>query len=467
VRRRRPGSGWLEDRAETFRQILCLVGFSYFFLLAQPGSLSPDSINQWRQARENIYADFHPPIMSFVWHFLDRIAVGPAGMLYLQLALFWTALYFFSKYLRGSTLLSFAIIPLLAFWPSLVGTFTVIWKDLQMNAALFLAVALGLHYRQNRKVSYLLGSLAGLFYGVAVRHNAIAAAVPMGLLYLRPEHVRRLPEWMRKPSLVIGSVLIAVTVFAAVQGSSRLLAKRGPSNIATYFKVWDIVAIAHYDNVDISKMNVGTGIPMTREWVEAGYDPSMMVPLLGVLCIPKTKRCEVPYSPQKYSAEEVHALNVLWLGLVREHPHAYLKHRWGFFKHLIGTHERKLWAPVFFGIEGLTNEKEMPQIEYHLSPHARAIIDWVNTYQSTLVFRVWFYLLILLGCTVYGTWDFIRRNRPEFLVLGVSGILYSFSYFFVAVSSDFRYSLWTILIALLGAALALDRAIQFARTRKI
>src|SRR3954470_14873666 len=84
---RRWASRFFTDR------IILLIGWLWFLVYAYPGYMSADSLWQLNQARAANYNDWHPPMMAFMWRYLDKIVAGPILMLALQSMTFLIGLY--------------------------------------------------------------------------------------------------------------------------------------------------------------------------------------------------------------------------------------------------------------------------------------------------------------------------------------------------------------------------------------
>src|SRR5260370_15822462 len=66
-----------------------LLGIALTIACFYPGYMSPDSVEQFAQARSGLFTDWHPPIMSLLWRLADKLLPGPFGMLLLDNLLFW------------------------------------------------------------------------------------------------------------------------------------------------------------------------------------------------------------------------------------------------------------------------------------------------------------------------------------------------------------------------------------------
>jgi hypothetical protein len=163
--------------------VLALAGFIISLLAFWPGFMEFDSFDQYAQAigREPLN-DWHPVILAFLWKLLIFVHDGPQPMLLLQLLLYWSGFLYLALHLlqRDKPWLAVAAI-LVPFSPFLLNFAGVLWKDTQLALAFFWA-ALLLTFAP-RNLTSAVASLAFIVYGLAVRHNGIAAALPLLILW--------------------------------------------------------------------------------------------------------------------------------------------------------------------------------------------------------------------------------------------------------------------------------------------
>ena len=159
------------------------TGFCLSILAFWPGFMEFDSFDQYAQAigREPLN-DWHPVIMALLWRVLIRLHDGPQPMLLLQMALYWSGFLYLALQMlrRGRPALAWGAI-LIPFLPFLLNFSGVVWKDTHMALAFFWA-ALILAFPR-RSIGSAATSLLLIFYGLAVRHNGIAAALPLLVLW--------------------------------------------------------------------------------------------------------------------------------------------------------------------------------------------------------------------------------------------------------------------------------------------
>lgn len=178
-----------------------------------PGFMSYDSLHAIRGARNGVVDSAWPPMVSYVWRFVDVVSIDPSAMHVTQVALLMFGLHAIvfmgtkSHWAGALFLAGYLSVPVV------LGTVAVIWKDVLMAACFVAAFACILHLRRGGTYA-LANSLfaAGLlFVGVCSRHNAITGAVPLvmylvyGTLETVGQRLRLRGGWM----LVIAVGLIA------------------------------------------------------------------------------------------------------------------------------------------------------------------------------------------------------------------------------------------------------------------
>ena len=170
---------------------LCIGGFLLSVFLNYPGT---PVMLMLLEARTGIIVDLHPPIMAatlrFMFHICPNEQVG-LGILYvIENLLFWTGLLL--VLLRGKRfwtnhsskrywMIAATLIPLIALWIDLLTTTPLLSKDLLHFACLLLATGLLLNMPHKTWQRFLVGMviLVLLYYGTALRYNAIFGLLPL------------------------------------------------------------------------------------------------------------------------------------------------------------------------------------------------------------------------------------------------------------------------------------------------
>ena len=139
----------MQHRKNNFFLFGLLFTLGTFHLwLFWPGTLTPDSESQYAMAISGIYADHHPPLMSFVWRYLDKIYPGPSLLLLFHLSLLYVSVLYLIKSLNN---VCYRFFFLLLPWIPQVFIFSgIIWKDVGY-AFSFLLV--GAWFQQPNKIT--------------------------------------------------------------------------------------------------------------------------------------------------------------------------------------------------------------------------------------------------------------------------------------------------------------------------
>src|SRR5262245_15175137 len=108
---------------------LCGALFLFSLYIHWPGFMSFDSFIQFRQALAGVYTGWHPPVMSFVWHYSNKLIFGPGGMLIFHNLMFFIGLALWAKTLPVQHSTRALFIVALAASPAVFTQLGVIWKD--------------------------------------------------------------------------------------------------------------------------------------------------------------------------------------------------------------------------------------------------------------------------------------------------------------------------------------------------
>jgi hypothetical protein len=428
--------------------VVAAVGVLLTVLVFYPGFMSPDSVSQLAQGRAGVFGDWHPPVMSWIWGQMDRLLPGPVGMLLFHSLLYWTGLALWMALLAPqwpllvqclATLLVGLSPPLFA----LVGT---VWKDVGMAAAFLLGSALLLHAERRRSVLPLVLGLAAIWYGFAVRHNAVVAALPLiayaartlcGLPFLLKSAIGR---HTRIATGLVTLILMGLTAFTTTAVTRQMT--RGETNFPIQqVLVHDLTAISIETNT-VSLPSYLLSQPLNVSDLKRIYKPGDVVPLF--CCDASTPRLTLTTDPKSISD-----LQQKWMETMVTQPGLYLSHRIETF-----AVQTSMWGdvayPYHYGISanGLG-------LSYRERAFTKEIFAWLDTQRNGLFFRGWVYIAILVAIVAYWI-SKGKRSLPAALgpiAVATSGLLYGVSYLVSGTSSDFRMYYWPAIAALLCSVL--------------
>lgn len=155
--------------------------------LFYPGFMSYDTLHALRGARNGVIDSMWPPMVSYVWRFVDLISSNPSLMHFSQVFLLVCSLFFIIFFFTKNTRYALVFLLLYLCIPAVLGTVAVIWKDVLM-AAFFLAgfvviVSLETAVSKWRFIFLTVLAIGLIFLATCTRHNAITGAVPL-IFYL-------------------------------------------------------------------------------------------------------------------------------------------------------------------------------------------------------------------------------------------------------------------------------------------
>jgi hypothetical protein len=424
--------------------ILLLLNIAVCF----PGTMMNDSVNQYAEAMSGHFTDWHPPVMAWLWSMLLKLHEGPAPMLVLHLAVFWSGIGLVADAARrlGHRRMPVLIVLAGAFPPFIFMNANVI-KDVGMAASLLAGAGLVFWFRsQPRRMPWAMAALAAalLAYGMLVRTNAVFAVAPLLVYALAPA------AWLRTFRLLLASVVVAVAAVPVSQQINRVAFDPVKREAVNSLLLYDIVGVA----------------------VHAG-NPALVEPR-ATLTADDLKQCYTPFWWDSFSAwgpcgqlvrrpdaeRAVHAegLASQWLNTVRSHPLAYLQHRLKHFN-----------SEVFFAVPlkhlRLTPEYrgELPDFKpYEVFSPSNVRFDLVRKNPAVwpVTWLAWGAVLLVI---------LARRppTSPVLLarVLVVSALAYSSAYLVIGVATDIRYHYWSMLASMIATLLVLPEIAAAWRAR--
>lgn len=448
-----PAEGKLIQRLGKYAPvIMAILGMMLSIAAFFPGFMTNDSFDQLAQARTGIFSDWAPPVMAFLWRYVDMVIRGPFGMLFLQTLLWWSSLAIIVLCVWRKHWFASIAIAIIGFWPSSFSMFGFIWKDIQMTAFLAMAIALIFLAVERDSRWPLICALPFLLYGTAVRHNAIFAAFPIVLWlgWLLTKDIRSVP-W--RGSAVL---LFSVVMLLCPQAMNRSLATihRLPSQQLLLF---DLAGVSSQVNTNFIPIQYQPYcLPM--DTLRKKYDPA----LVGFLYWgPDSKTNLLISSDPNYFA----SLKKQWCKVIPTHMMAYLRHRLGVFTYQLGLGSNAPWSYVKPALE---YRKDFG-IAWDPSIFSKSLFDSFDRINTSILFRPYPYLLILLGCFVLSVKGALKGVKLPLLAMmfALSGLMYQCSYLLISLGSDLRFCHWVIICACFAPMVLLNYFFMPTRERCI
>ena len=378
------------------------MSFDSFYILSQSISLN---INNW-----------HPPIYTLSWTVLNVFFKPPENMLIFQMVfsyLAFTILLDKYKNYRLSWLILF--IPVL---PWILNFSGVIWKDILFSNALILISALWIRGFSKAWTPVIF---CILLYVANLRWNGIFAIGVFVYLFLK-KYIHR---W-HKIKIISLSILTCL-VMASLP--NYLLAKS--------FQAKDL----HPSNAifidDLFRISMETKnyqiIPLTNEEIITACDPVIIGEsnrIGKIMCLENISQDFAVYAKSN-SLLRIWALNIL------KNPSIYIKNRLMIFEYNLRI---KSLTPYYVWHPGVI-ENELG-VEFKANSFTENLDKFisVNVKSLPILFLPFFWIVMNILCLAVlnfnSKYNSIRKKVEPLLI---SSLIYSFSYFILGGSADYRY----------------------------
>ena len=410
--------------------VAALAGFVLTLAVYYPGVMTFDAKYIYADVLTGFRGDWQSPVMTELWRLVDPIAPGPASMLILMAALYWSAFGVLALALARTSLAVAILSLVLAAMPPAFFLVGIIWRDVLFAALWLLAAAIVLMSAGSRvRLPMQVLALVLIGIGVLLRLNAIFAA-PVLVAYILWSNAFR---WKRTALLLLP---LAAVFFALTQ--------------IVYYGVLDarrqhaLHSILVLDLGGISRVTGENQFP--GRWSAA--DTSRIVHD----CKPTEWDNYWTRDPCKFVMAQLEvrdglfgtpALSRAWLRSVTAHPLAYMHHRVLFFWNFLANDNLTMWTV------DIEDQSKIPLAGKPAFVFVKSVHDALK---PTPLMRpgVW-----LLACIVICALAWPRRATPAgAFALGVAGsaVVYVLTYLAVGVASDFRFAYWAVIAAIAGGA---------------
>ena len=300
--------------------LLCLI-IAVFTALSYPGLMSPDSQSIYGAAISHRYSDHHPPLMAYVWHYLNYIHQGSGLMYLINIAMLGMTMLIGLRIFKNTPyrywFVIFPIIPHIAVY----GVW--IWKDIIFTFGYgLLALILAKKTIDKSRLGFpaIVLFFIGLFYFTSVKYQA-QFILPFILMGFFTVQCKVAPFWKNafKTLLTAGIFIVSINFV-----NSWLVTEKGSgsSHSWQYVKIYDLAGMSIHANQVLLPEALLKTPAITVEDIEKKYD---------LLWEPLINYEDSPLHATR-SDEERETLLKTWRQAILDHPVAYLKHRgyiWG------------------------------------------------------------------------------------------------------------------------------------------
>lgn len=316
------------------------------FVAFSPGLLNADSIDMLNQAVVGRFHDWHSPLMSFIWSLANHVIPGPAGMLFLQQAMYLTGIYLILTALFPWTVAAIGAATITLAVPPLFATLAYVNKD-SFALALF-ALTVGLFSADLCRANSR--SLTGW-----VVSGALACAIRIDYLpYLFCFFAARIwitvsrPAWGHSAQWSFLSVIGAATTSIA-GGLFAALTIAGLIGVVNY----DLLKSSRRHSLQATFLHDIAGISVSRQsnlfpqWIkDRGVTTASIrtrYSALGGDSLFWGGDPQIPRVPFTVEPAELRDLRAAWIAAVTAYPTSYLQHRRAVFRCLVKSCTDPIW----------------------------------------------------------------------------------------------------------------------------
>ncbi len=408
------------------------------YLLSFPGSMEDDSFVQLVEGRYGSYANWHPPIMSWMLGVSDSL-IGPPAAWYtfVQMLLAFGAL---ASVLWLPKRVSWAAVPTalaMLFLPQLLMEQAVVWKDALFANATFagyvcLALAV-VHWRRERlRLWLLVGCAFFLAIAVLARQNGmmVVPGVVVALFFTAQKF-----EGPRKRGLRHGVAVVGLCGAMAFAGNAALMLR------------WDGTP-SRQDQIKILQLYDITGmvyrdlrLPLTvfdHQAPKLAY----LIRTEGVARWSPVKNDTLEVSPRIVSALDDTPADVMtkqWRSLILHYPARYLGVRLELFRWVFQPPDVDLCHPFHVGDEGDPDDLKELGMKERLDRRDVALWHYGDFFQTyTPAFSHAFWAMLAAGVAIV----LLKRRDPADIVLVAligSAFAFTATFFVISIACDYRY----------------------------
>jgi hypothetical protein len=427
---------------------LLLTGFSLMLAVNWPGHLEFDSIRQLLEGRSGVYSNWHPPVMSWLLGIADQIEPGGIAFVVLDasmafgglLALVWLVERP-SWFVVPATAVAVAL-PQLFLFPAIV------WKDVLLAASclvgfVFLAHAAVRWRRPTSRIPLLAGSAVFVALAVLTRQNGAVilpcAAVAVGAVAAK---------WNRlRVGMAYGVGFFLATALLAFGGNEALQQRAskalGPVEQLEDLQLYDIGGmLSRRPELKLSVLE--------RESPRLAGRLRAMAPRLYTPI--GHDRLTDDAEIRSFIISSVSVVGRQWRDLILSNPLTYLAVRTRDFGWLFLSQHPNECLTYAVGVIGPVADLKAARLTFRYDDRDRRLDeDYAAPLLATPVFSHPVFAAAGLCCLVF---LLIRKRPVDLAVAGllVATLLYTLSYFVIAISCQYRY-LYVIDLSAIGASL--------------
>jgi hypothetical protein len=238
--------------------LLAATVTSFLVMVFYPGVMTPDSYDQWGQAKSGYYNDWHPIGLTLLMAACQRILyfcsenTQVAMTAWFSGVLFWISCHALVRAIIRNVKFALLVMLLVTlyfpFWPYTV----TLWKDVLFTTTLLFLAAHTINVARRTPAQAVYGDLLiSMFLIVLMLLNrqtawAVMLACLPGLVLFMPRVIR-----LRYAVIFIVALISAVLINKAIY-SIKSVSKAG--NLSNMYLAFDLVGTLHFANVDLNEL---------------------------------------------------------------------------------------------------------------------------------------------------------------------------------------------------------------------
>lgn len=404
--------------------IYIIVCFLFYYIF-YPGWFGPDTVVQYISTLTDDYSisNSHPVIMSIWWKFLDWIKPGPSLYLLQNMVFYWMSLYIFAVLFKKYANFNPYILIFFASAPSSILMLAVIWKDAASISALLFAISLVYYSIMLHDYSWKLTCITILLLIFSFGNRVNVIPVVFILLFWWVYHNCTYKTLSQKFAIFLLYISIIIyTPFFMTQVVETHL------NTFQFLQIYDLLGMSKdLNRILLPKFIVErTGINV--ENLNDNYSIHNPLIFMG------------KNGGMIHDKEKLNMLSETWYYTIIDNPLSYIKTRFIYWKALLGIGNI---SPAYI----LDNHQDLYwNIKFY--DNIASKFYWHLQYKLPFIFLPWIYLLISIF-SLFISPILPNQLRQINILLSVGSMLYSMTFFFVTVGTDFRYMYFSIIAGII------------------
>ncbi|PIZ33346.1 MAG: hypothetical protein COY39_02755 [Alphaproteobacteria bacterium CG_4_10_14_0_8_um_filter_37_21] len=301
--------------------VFFLLSLSLFLGIFFPGKMSPDSQTMYAQALAHSYSDHHPPLISFVWHYLNLLIPGTALMFLVNMILLWGGLYILAFNIFKGARISYLII-LIPYFPQVAVYGAWIWKDVIFTYGyVLLSLYLSDRAINNKpiKLFHIPIFFTILSYATAVKFQAQFILPILLFFFFQILLAKKLIKHKKILSFLASIIMSFALIFSIEMINSYIVNQKGNgSNYSwQYVKIYDLTGMSLISNQILIPKTLLKHDQITLKDIEKKWD---------LLWEPLICDTDSPLISTRNAHDREELLNTWWSAVLK-HPITYLHHR--------------------------------------------------------------------------------------------------------------------------------------------